>query len=598
MRRSGMPGDWTGPREAARVPPMTETAAPRLTTLQTLIAFLERKALVMLALGFAAGLPNLLIFDTLSTWLRDGYNDVTLEVIAWFSLATLAYSLKFLWAPLVDRTSIPGLTALLGHRRSWMLVAQGFIIAGLVLVSLSDPGRNLGIAAILAVFVGFSSATQDIAIDAWRIEAVGEERAGILAAAYQWGYRISMIVAGAVPLILADNFSWPFAYGSMAALMAIGVLAVFAAPREAPRPAPKPVLPADMPVRPVPEAAEWALRLVVLLLGALLFGSGFTGNADLMFSLAGLTGDTLAGVKEFWRSRPWGTVTQVGVVAIGMVLVVFAALKVPGVSTRPGVYFARTYGDPIKDFFTRFGAPTAMLILAMVCSYRLSDFVLNLMNPFYIDLGFTKTQIAEVRKVYGVVMSMIGVFMAAWAISRFGLMKSLIFGALASPLTNLVFAWMATQGPDMTAFLIAMTVDNSTNGFAGTVFVAYLSSLTSAGFTASQYALFSSLYSLPGKLLSAQSGAIVEGCARAAAPGGWLHPVTVLFADLPAGTFVEGAAKSGVAPLELAAGYVAFFTYTCLVGVAAIILAIIIANRKAREPVDQAAEDEPSATPA
>ena len=170
----------------------------------------ERRVFVMLLLGFSAGLPNLLIFDTLSTWLRDA--GLTLEVIGFFALATLTYALKFVWAPLIDRTSVPWLTNLLGHRRSWMLVTQAVIILGLWLIAGTDPTKALGAMAAFAVMVGFFGASQDIVIDAWRIEAADDSRQGAMAAAYQWGYRIALIVAGAVPLILADLYNWNFSF--------------------------------------------------------------------------------------------------------------------------------------------------------------------------------------------------------------------------------------------------------------------------------------------------------------------------------------------------------------------------------------------------
>src|SRR5688572_3812502 len=180
--------------------------APKRNLRSALGVYADRRTLVMLALGFSAGLPFLLIFDTLSAWLRDA--GLNLQVIGYFSLATLAYSFKFLWAPLIDRARIPFLTNWLGHRRSWMLLCQGLIMFGLWLVAGSDPVANLGIMALFAVFVGFSSATQDIVIDAWRIEAADESRQGAMAAAYQWGYRGAMITAGAAPLLLAQAYSW------------------------------------------------------------------------------------------------------------------------------------------------------------------------------------------------------------------------------------------------------------------------------------------------------------------------------------------------------------------------------------------------------
>jgi PAT family beta-lactamase induction signal transducer AmpG len=217
----------------------------------------------------------------------------------------------------------------------------------------------------------------------------------------------------------------------------------------------------------------------------------------------------------------------------------------------------------------------------MICCYRLSDFVLNIMNPFYLDIGFDLERIAEVRKGFGVIMLMTGVGVGGWAIARFGLMKSLIVGAFAGPVSNLVFAWLAAQGPDWRAFATAIAVDNVTAGFAGTVLIAYMSSLTSAGFTATQYALFSSLYALPGKLIAAQSGAIVEGSARAADGGAF--GLRGLFDALPEGSFAR-AADIGVSPAALASGYVVFFFYSCLIGLAALVLALMIARKRTDAP--------------
>ncbi|MGE0044679.1 MAG: MFS transporter [Hyphomonadaceae bacterium] len=556
-------------------------AAPKKSTWAAIAVFFERRMLVMLALGFAAGLPNLLIFDTLSAWLRQA--NIPLTTITLLGLATLAYSLKFLWAPVVDRTAIPGLTRLIGHRRSWMLAAQGVIIVGLYLVSGSNPAANLALVAGFAVLVAFASATQDIVIDAWRIEAAGDERQGAMAAMYQWGYRIAILTAGIAPLLIADNWSWNLAYAAMAALMAIGIAAVLLAPKENPRPVMAPLLPDDIAAKPVPEAIEWIARLLLLLFGAFVFGLGFTGQfvmAEWAGGFFGQSAESLTPFREAWAARPWGVFIQVAFAFAGLAMMIAAAWPIPGRTTRPGVYFVRSYGEPIRDFFTRF-PHTAGLILAMICCYRLSDFVLNIMNPFYLDLGFDLTTIAEVRKGFGVAMLMLGVGAAGWGIARFGLMRALIFGAFAGPVSNLVFAWLATQGPDWRAFAVAIMVDNVTAGFAGTVLIAYMSSLTSAGFTATQYALFSSLYALPGKLISAHSGGIVEASARGAAPGGPFAGLTGLFSRLPAQSFAAGAEPLGIAPAALGAGYFVFFFYSCLIGVAALILALIIARRDA-----------------
>ena len=553
--------------------------AARSTT-AAIAVFFERRMLVMLALGFAAGLPNLLVFDTLSAWLRQA--DVPLRTIGFFSLATLAYSLKFLWAPLVDRTAIPLLTTLLGHRRGWMLMTQAVIILGLWLVSGANPASNLWLVASFAVLVAFASATQDIVIDAWRIEAAGEERQGAMAAMYQWGYRIAILTAGIAPLLLAQHIDWSAAFAVMAALMAIGVAAVLAAPREPPRKVMPPLLPRDLPVRPAAEALEWIGRLCLLVAGAYVFGAGFTGQFVMIewaAAAVGATPDALTGLGVLWDQRPAGVVIQVGLACLGLLLIAGAALPVPGARTRPSTYFVRSYGDPLRDFLNRF-AGTAGLILAMICCYRLSDFVLNIMNPFYLDLGFDLATIAEVRKGIGVAMLMLGVGLGGWSIARFGLIRSLLVGALAGPVSNLTFAWLAMQGPDPRAFAFAVVVDNVSAGYAGTILIAYMSSLTSAGFTATQYALFSSLYSLPGKLIAAQSGTIVEASARMAAPGGPFVGLTGLFADLPAASFAGGAADLGVSAAALGAGYTGFFLYSCLVGLVALVIALIIARKQ------------------
>jgi PAT family beta-lactamase induction signal transducer AmpG len=439
--------------------------------------------------------------------------------------------------------------------------------------------------ALCAVFVGFSSATQDIVVDAWRIEAAPDEQQGAMAAAYQWGYRLAMIVAGAVPLLLAEAFSWNFSYAVMAGLMAIGVLAVLAAPRETSH-AIRPIHAQDVPSRPALEIPEWLARLGLFVLGALILGSGLAGDASLIGgALIGLGQPAWAeALTTAWTAKPGGVFFQVGGVLAGGLIITLAARPIPGARTRPGVYRAAALGDPLKDFVARHQS-TAALILALICLYRLSDFVLNIMNPFYLDLGFSKLEIAEVRKVFGVVASMAGVFAGGYAVARLGLIRSLVIGAFAGPLSNLVFAWLATQGPDVSALFVAIGVDNVASGFSGTCLIAYMSSLTSAGFTATQYALFSSLYSLPGKLLASQSGRIVESAAASAQAGGPAASLTGLFTRLPPEAFAAATAKSGVPAAALGAGYVTFFLYSAAVGAVGIVLVLLVAARQAKAPV-------------
>lgn len=539
----------------------------------------ERRVFIMLLLGFSAGLPNLLIFDTLTTWLRE--SGLTLEVIGFFALATLSYSLKFVWAPLIDRTAVPLLTPLLGHRRAWMLVTQGVIIFGLWSISTLNPSNTLIAVAGFAALVGFFGATQDIVIDAWRIEAADDSRHGAMAAAYQLGYRVAMIVAGAVPLVLADLYNWNLSYAVMAALMGIGIAGVLFAPREKAHSI-RAIPVGDVPSRPKLEIFEWIARLAVIGVAAMFLGSGLTGQSaplNALFSLFGLDPDGKAAVAAALAAKPEGVYLQFALVLMGLAVMVMACWPLPGTKTRPGAYLAGSFGQPLADFYRRFSG-VATLILALICVYRLADFVLNIMPPFYIDLGFSKTELAEVRKVFGVVMTSLGVIIGGWSVAKLGLIRTMVIGAFMSPVSNLIFAWLATQGHSLSALTIAIGVDNVSSGYAGTALIAYMSSLTSIGFTATQYALFTSLYALPGKLIATQSGRIVEASARAAEGTGPFAGLRALFANLQPGVLTTGAATSGVTPAALGAGYVAFFLYSAIIGVFGIVLAFIVASKQ------------------
>lgn len=554
-----------------------------------LAVYAERRVFIMLLLGFSAGLPYLLIFDTLSAWLRE--DGLSLSIIGFFGLATLSYTLKFIWAPLIDRTSIPVLAKWLGHRRSWMVVTQVMVMFGLWSISGQNPSGSLATVALFAVLTGVFGATQDIVIDAWRIEVADDTRHGAMAAAYQLGYRFAQILAGALPLILAEVYNWNISYAVMAALMGIGITAALFAPREKAH-AIRPIPVGDIPSRPPLEVLEWVVRLVIIVIAALIIGSGLTGGADMLASglqMVGLSPADGEALKAVWIARPEGVYIQVAATFGGLALLVLACWPIPHVPTRPGAYLAGSFGDPLKDFYGRF-AGVATLILALICVYRLSDFVLNIMNPFYLDLGFEKVEVAEVRKVFGVFATTFGVFVAGWAVARLGLIRTMVIGAFMSPVSNLVFAWLAIQGPDLGALFIAIGIDNAATGFAGTALIAYMSSLTSLGFTATQYALFSSLYGLPGKLIASQSGRVVEGSARAAEGSGLFAPLKGLFVNLPAGSLVEGAATSGVTPAALGAGYMVFFLYSTFIGVFAVVLAFIVARKQTALQLRQAEE--------
>jgi PAT family beta-lactamase induction signal transducer AmpG len=553
---------------------------PKRGMLGALGVFADRRIAVMLGLGFAAGLPNFLMGDTMSAWMRAA--GLSLTAISLFSLATLPYSFKFLWAPLVDRTEIPLLTGWLGHRRSWMVVTQVAIIIGLSLVAISDPAKGLGALAVFAVLTVFASATQDIVIDAWRIEAAEVSRQGAMAASYQWGYRIATVAAGALALVIGQHVNWHAAYAAMVLFMALGLAAAVFAPPEREHVI-RPIPTGGIPPAPALELVEWSLRLALLVVAALLIGSGLCARADLIAGAARLAGanDAAAFLQKAWTAKPNGVWLQLASVVVGFAVVVLAAWPLPGVKTRPGVDLFHALGDPLVEFFRRFGRQ-ALLILALICLYRLSDFVLNIMNAFYQDLGFTLTQIAEVRKVFGLGASLVGVFIGGLSVARLGVMRSLVIGAVALPITNTIFGWLAVQGPGLSPLFVAIGVDNIVSAYATTCLIAYMSSLTSAGFTATQYALFSSLYALPGKVIASQSGRIVESAAQAAEPGGPLAPLRALFVHTPPDAFSSALSKSHVDPISLGAGYVVFFLYSGAVGVAAMVLAVLVARQRPR----------------
>jgi MFS transporter, PAT family, beta-lactamase induction signal transducer AmpG len=568
-------------------------------------AFLERSALVMFGLGFAAGMPNQLANTALVIWLREA--GASLALVGLITLATLTYALKFLWAPVVDRVGLPVLDKWLGRRRSWMLLTQVTVIIGLLLLSSRDPAAGFTATgdptaafipfAIITVLIAFAGATQDIAIDAWRIEVAKDDaNLSVLTATYQWGYRIAILLSGAAPLFIAqaingDDYAWlgwAAAYASMAGFMLFAVIATLNAPRERVAPAPRWSAPADIPDRPVMEALEWLARLAIMVLAACFFGAGLAGKPEpLAWLIGGLYGG-LEPMREAFAARPWGVWQQFGFVVVGLGLLVVACLKIPGVRTKPAAYFSAAMGAPLQNFFSRY-QEVAMLILVFICVYRIADFILNLASTLYLDAGFGKDEIATVQKFFGAAMSAIGAGLAAWAVLKFGLFRCLIIGGFLQPLSNLAFCLIALNGAQLPLLYFSIAVDNLSNMFAGTCLIVYMSRLTAEGFTATQYAFFSSLYAMPGKLVAALSGRVVESAALAS-NGGYLAPITPWFANLPQGAFVEGAAKLGVRPENLAAG----FFYTALLGIIGIIAAFVIAQGPAR----RAMEEKPKPAPA
>jgi PAT family beta-lactamase induction signal transducer AmpG len=402
-----------------------------------------RKPVVAISLlGFGAGLPFLLVFSTLAAWLRDA--EVERTTIGFFAWVGITYSIKVFWAPVIDRFGLPFLSRRLGQRRSWILLGQLGITAGLVWMSGLNPQTDLWWIAAAALLVAFSSSTQDVALDAFRIESVDDSLQGAMSASYIFGYRVALLVSGAGALYMADWYSWSTAYLGMAALMIIAVLTL---------------LWSDEPKHLNTEQRS-------------------QNDADMI--------DRLFGRPMHLLQRPAWQRWLLGAVIC-----------------------------PVLEFFQRNGW-FALLILAFIAVFRLSDITMGVMaNPFYLDLGYSKSDIASIAKLFGFFMTIAGSALCGVMVVKWGLYRPLLLGAVLVAVTNLLFAVMALgysgERPPLSWLAIVISADNLSGGIASTAFVAYLSSLANKSYTATQYALFSSLMTLPGKFISGFSGWVVDG---------------------------------------------------------------------------------------
>ena len=398
------------------------SAKPALRRRDVLSSLGQPKVAVMLLLGFSSGLPFFLSGNTLGYWLRD--NGTTLAAIGFLSWVGLAYSLKFLWAPIIDRTDAP-IFGRFGRRRGWMILSQIFAALGLTALAVIGLSAGLVTVGVFALLVAFSSSTQDIVVDAWRIEAASDsDELGLLSSAYQLGYRAAIIVTDAFILISASHFGWRISYGAMAVLMAVGIGASLVA------------------VEPVRAAR------------------GVDSKAE----------------TPLWRGRG---------------------------------FFDAVIG-PFTEFFRMYGW-LALLMLAMISFYQLPEFVMGPMaNPFYHDLGLSKDSVGAVRGSIGLVASLVGIAAGGFSTLRFGYLRTLIAGVIIKILVIANFATLAHTGPDLRVFGAVMFADNFGIGFAGVALVTYMSSLTSIGYTATQYALLSSAYTYVGKFAKGFSGVAVE----------------------------------------------------------------------------------------
>jgi PAT family beta-lactamase induction signal transducer AmpG len=400
--------------------------------------YLRPKTLAMLFLGFSSGLPFYLVGNTFGYWLRD--EDTSLTAIGFLSWVGIAYSLKFLWAPLMDRVDLP-LFKRLGRRRGWMMFSQ--IVVGLALSAMGGTGTKAGLGRLgaLALVVAFASSTQDIVVDAWRIESAddGEEQ-GLLASAYQFSYRLALLATDTVILILAAAVGWRMSYAIYGACMAIGVIATWFA-KEPER--------ADAAMDEKREAPLWTPR-------------GF---------LDAVVGPFIA----FFRAHGW----------------------------------------------------LALVMLAAISLYRLPDFIMGPMsNPYYHDIGLSKQTVGEVRGSIGLVATFVGIAAGGFCSLKLGYMRALIIGGIVQAAAIAAYATLAFAGTSIPLFALVMAGDNFGISFAGVALVAYMSSLTNLGYTATQYALLSSTYAWLGKILKGFSGAAVESLS---ATHGLIHAYGIFF---------------------------------------------------------------------
>jgi PAT family beta-lactamase induction signal transducer AmpG len=552
---------------------------PRKSWREALATYANPATLALLLLGFAAGLPYMLVFSTLSVWLREA--GVARETIGFASLIGLAYAFKWVWAPMLDQWRLP-LLGKLGRRRSWLVLSQGLVAIGLIGMANYDPQTHLSSLIALAVLVAFASATQDIAVDAYRLEILGDEHQAALAAAYMTGYRVAALLATAGALYFAEGFgstakdyqfgAWTGTYMLFALLMLPGLLTSIWM-REPPAPPHINVAPPKhgffhqllaisaviMLIIAVPTMfiQFYQSDLVPMLLGdvsmqELLYNDRAFLRAMLYSTLAclcasGLFWGGLAPVLKTAAAR-YGFFHQL----LSVLLLIILLIAIPAmvtqfyesdvmllfrgqISLQELLYYDRAFLrallytlltslsvsslfwggmapvlTPINDFILRYRWQ-ALLLLSLIATYRLSDTVMGVMaNVFYIDQGFTKEQIASVSKVFGLVMTLLGAGVGGLLIVRFGIMPILLIGATASAATNLMFMLLVGMGPHLNMLIVTISCDNFSAGLATSAFVAYLSSLTNLKFSATQYALLSSIMLLLPRLIGGYSGVMVE----------------------------------------------------------------------------------------
>jgi MFS transporter, PAT family, beta-lactamase induction signal transducer AmpG len=457
---------------------------------RSLATYAEPRLIAVLFMGFSSGLPLALTTGTLQVWqTRAG---VSLATIGFFALVGAVYSLKFVWAPLMDQIRLPGPLGRLGRRRGWAIVTQLALAASLLLLGTSDPAAAPALTAFFAVLVAFSSASQDIVIDAYRIELLDEAQQGAGAAMTQYGYRIGMLVSGAGALFLAGHLSWSAVYAVMAVLVAVGIVTVLLT-RE----------PAQSGFAAAASAGRaWRLRALAL--------AAVAASAIIVFFVAKLL---LGGLGlPGWVPN---TVAVMLAAATPVAIILLLPRPDPTAARGPAAGYAelRAWLDgavvrPFAEFASRRGW---LAILLFIVLFKLGDAVAGVMaNPFYVKIGFSNEEIASVTKVFGLIATLVGVFIGGTLVARLGIMRALLVSGLLQMVSNLTFSAQAEVGHSVGFLIVTIGVENLAGGIGSAAFVAYLSGLCNVAFTATQYALFSSLAVVGRTVLSAPGGVLAE----------------------------------------------------------------------------------------
>ncbi|QDM40296.1 MFS transporter [Altererythrobacter sp. TH136] len=517
-------------------------AAAKKPGFRTLMrAMRNRKTGFMALFGFASGLPFALFLGTLYAWLTEA--EVDLETMGVFSLIGLAYAFQFLWSPLVDRIDIP-LFRKLGKRKQWIVPAQLVLGAVLVIMSALDPGSSLGMFSLLAAIGAFASATQDIAINAWRIDIADEDATlDILSTVYQMGFRLSSLVGGALALILAARIGWPQTYLLMGGiLLAIGVVGLFAPDADVVAPTAE-QQDAMLVLRRAGQLSP-KLRMQALLAIGALWGAALL--TVIVFMVMSMT----AAPDE--RPDPTAFTATAGplIVIATIVLPALIAGWLVGKQRNPALllqedvpvatggavvadHLYRALVLPLVEFVGRLGW-SLVLILALVLTYRICDAIWGTFAyPFYLgELKYSNDEVAVASKFFGVGAIVLGLAIGGTLLTAIGRMATLTLGAVLAALTNLLYADLARGGitmqafadaigftnlvqsfgarPEMAKLMLAIGAENLAVGIAGAAYVAWLSSIVAKGYSAVQYALLSSLTLLVGTLGRGALGQAIE----------------------------------------------------------------------------------------